>query len=1104
MLEAAQSQLGRDLLQVYSPGFARPFGQMPERHAAPKRPYVKLHGDLGSHAVTALLKSELESWRYDPDTIDLVRSILATHDLIIAGYGGFDAVLADIIADAVEDAETRIHWCIPHPPDAGSPLHRRLGTRARHVAVGFDDLVAEIARPVLERPSQIATEPTFVPLLFKWRTEYCNREYARLNGRRANQDISRTFARRRNAEQALTRFLLPNKPLAIVTGPSGYGKTTLGLRLLTAWESRTATRLLLLRARSFHEGADLEQHVGEQLGGLGLRTPFSFHGFERWLTRTNQQLVIYLDGVNEFSDEVRRCAALLRGILRFCYFLPESDSAIRVVATVRQETWNAMLPHLDLGRLHSVAWSPSGSEGFETLACDAFDEDELREAVRRLGSRALRVEDLDALPTASLERLKDPFLFRTVSEGMAGYTSAVPTASQVAATLDAKLRGTPSVVSSTTLQQALAAVAMTALHGGRQAFREVDLHPAQLRGEILRIARDLDVVRDADQGFLQFDHDRTFEYFLAVAIADGIGPRLEDVPDLEAFLAERHADGRAVAAARLHLQLHPKVGLRLAAEGLRSAGRAGVPETGPTGRLYEFSREVLVQLAESGTSGVGTYLSDAVEAGARGTIGERHLRAVVQAAAALPTAAAINLLSRVRRPGSNAPGVEAQILAIDRLTELVLTSAGGVIRLVKQSPYADFFADASISRWQRIGRVASLAMQVGPDNTHLDEYRSASESILEAWRSLSTSTTIDDPEEFADAFLADCDRLLFNASEDGVRRFFANQRRHELRRVLDGVRAGEALTLADFDRLAPYTQSIEFDVEYHLVAALIVLWSLSDPTGALDLVETAFRRLDGDANPVQVDFLEQVVVYLHVLHGMEYDEARFAPWEEGILRDWPAVLLHRPGLQRGERRGFADLFDRIFEDGFGVVYPYGILKPSHRRRRLRRADYLKAASSPDDEPLPMYTRWLETYLREGRLEEAIQMLQALSGVIIPWPLEGLSALRPAIGHPDPRIRRAVVRVLTEAFNRHPGETSRFLRANGVAVSDDELLEMKVRSDPRLGRRQVSEEEYARLAHLVLRLDGAREVVFDCVSDLLSADSFEGAVRAVFGRLGWFA
>jgi hypothetical protein len=1105
MLERAQEQLGRDVLQVFSPGFARPYPRGAERYDLPKVPYLKLHGDLASKAVVALVRSELDDTRYDRDTQDLLALILGTHDLILAGYGGWDPALAKIIADAIEASRTRIYWCNPSAPSPNAPLAIALGERIDHIKISFDALVAAIARPVLEKPSLIPTELTFVRSLFDWRTEYCNAEYAKLYGTRSHKDITDTFARRSKLEDALTRFLMPNKPLVLVTGPSGYGKTTLGLRLLKNWSIRDGTKILLLRARSFPENGDVEQHVGQQLGGLGFRSPFSLFRFERWLGKNNIQLVLFIDGINEFADDLGRCTSFLRGILRFCYFLPEQHSSLRVIATIRQETWNAMLPQLDLAQLQKTAWSPAGpDQPFNTLACDAFSDEELYEAVRRMNSRSLTVADLETISASSLERLKDPYLLRVVAETSGGDLHAIPSASQFKSMIDAKLRATNTLGGSATLQQSLATAALTILEGKRQRFRETDINPAALRFEILRIARDLDIVRNAEQGFLQFDHDRTFEYFLAVALASGLGPPLETLSDLQAYLRRFHNDSRALAAARLHFELHPDIGLRLVSEGLRHVERQ------PKGLdsielrvLYEFGREVLVQLAEFGDRLAKTYLADAIEAGRSAGIGELHLKAVVQAASQVPTDAAFGLLSRVSHPTSYLPRIEAQIYATDRLARRFLESATQPIDLLRDIPYRTFFADESLAAWQRVGRLAGLAMQLGPDNTHPDEYAVVSAAIQTALSTFAGEARLErcDPLEFANFFLANCDRLLFNSTAEGIRRFFSNARRSDFAEILTRLAQGDALDEGDFARIEPYTQSIEFDIEYQLSLALFIVSSLNDLSATLGLVEAIHARLGENANPVQIDFLQALVVYLHVFHDLDYDERRFAKWEETILRDWPAVLLHRPGIVRGERRGFSDPFDRVFEDGFGVIYPYGILLPAKRRQSLYYDQYVRVAFDTDVS-LPLYRQWLEAFLKDNRLEESLQVLQCLSSVIVSWPAEGLSTMRPAIGHPDPRIRRAVVRVLAEAYNRHPAQTMRFLRVAGVAINDDELLEIKVRSDARLGRRQIAEEEWARLGHVLLMMEGARETLLGSLFDLVTAETFEAAVEKIFRRLGW--
>jgi hypothetical protein len=269
----------------------------------------------------------------------------------------------------------------------------------------------------------------------------------------------------------------------------------------------------------------------------------------------------------------------------------------------------------------------------------------------------------------------------------------------------------------------------------------------------------------------------------------------------------------------------------------------------------------------------------------------------------------------------------------------------------------------------------------------------------------------------------------------------------------------------------------------------------------LGFIEAKLASMSNASSPIEFDFLHAALVYLHVLHNMPYDAAKFAAYEERILRDWPEILLFRPGLVRGERRGFQDLFDRVFEDGFGVIYPYGVLLPSARRRHCFYKEYLQELRSERASQLPLYTRYLDGFLSSGRIEEALQVLQTLAGVVVLWPMEGLLTLRGVIGYPDPRIRRAVVRVLAEAFNRHPVETLWFLKSSGAAVSDEDLIEIKIRQDARIGRRQINEEEWARIGHFLFSRPGARKAVIDCALSVLRAKSLNDAVTFVLQRLG---
>ena len=151
----------------------------------------------------------------------------------------------------------------------------------------------------------------------------------------------------------------------------------------------------------------------------------------------------------------------------------------------------------------------------------------------------------------------------------------------------------------------------------------------------------------------------------------------------------------------------------------------------------------------------------------------------------------------------------------------------------------------------------------------------------------------------------------------------------------------------------------------------------------------------------------------------------------------------------------------------------------------------------------MYTKYLRLYLNESKIDEAIQLIQALKGVILAWPIEGLRTLRDAIGHPDATVHRAVVRVLAEAYNRHPRETVRFLRTSGSALGDDDLQQIKILQDPRIGRTQVAIHEWGRLAHYLVQEDGAAKRLATCARALLTVPDFTTAIRKIVSVLGLY-
>ena len=1104
MLEKAQLELGRNVFQVFSPGLARPYPtSLPLRYELPLTPYIKLHGDLASRCVTHIRKCELDEPNYDTSMLSLLKNILQTHHVIFVGYSGLDQGLADILANEVLKTNHKVFVCSPNLSPSKSPLYERIWHRVVAIRMTFDELLVKIGKPVLRRPALLPTRPTYLRCLFDWRVDYCNEEYLRAYGWKSGRSIINLLARRPNIERRLSNFLLADRPLALIAGPSGFGKTSIGLRLFELWRSDSANRIMLIRSKSLNERSDIEQFVAEQLGGLGAPSLFTLHTLERWLRENGLRLVLFIDAINEFSPEAASCVQFFRSILRLCYFLPEKDSALRVIATMRQESWHSMLPQLDDMQLRKTLWTDTGSShSINAISCGELSDEELGDALGRLREDGVVIK-LDRPNLAT--RLRDPYILAATADTVRAGLPAIPGALVFGQVIEARLRRANSEVSSETLKAILASVAIRCIKNQQDRFRELDVEYPSIRHGITRCAKDMGLIVDTDDGFLQFSHDRIFEYFLSLGIASRTGPSLETSDDLCRYLTNFQGNDRALSSARQYFQLAPRERFSIIEYALKLMDDEtnGIYRKVERELMFGFARDVLAEMVEQLDEVACQYLTDALDAARAKKVGTHQLRTLVRIAATLPTERAIPLLTRVSHPMASQAGTEATIFTIDKLVTEYQIKGCQHVDFGVDEPYATFFADSSISSWNRLGRILSFVAQLGPDNMHPDEYARFSESLR---TSLTNSLNLDLPKmceqagDIAEHFLQNCDRLLFNAKREDIDCFFGKAGRHDLLQILDRLENGIPLSLDDFKIVRPYTETLGAEVEYNLSHIFFILSSLNSYEATLKFAEDMVATFSDETPPPQVDFFQAVLVYLNIINSREYDEDKFKCWEEVILKERRTLLMYRPGNERGERRGFKDAFDRYFEDGFGVIYPYGILRPSARRICQDYSEYREELSTLTISPLPMYTDYLEQYLKDEMVDEAIQVLQALAGVIVAWPTEGLLALRATIGHPHPLVRRATVRVLAEAYCRHPEETNHFILRSGAAVSDEDMLEIKIRQDARIGRRQVKEEEWARIAHFLFSLPRARETCINCLRALIKATSFKHAVAVILDVL----
>ncbi len=1123
MLEIAEQALGLSILRVYAKGIAMPDEADAGMREPNRVPYLKLHGCLNGRTITHITDEELKEGAYPRQFHQFLKRRLATADLIVSGYSGEDAALAQIIGRAMKDRGSRVYWCSLRVPAVDAALTKALGKdRIIHISANFDEVIEAITLPVLESPSFTSAKTIFIPCLLDWRIGRTNRDFMASHAYRGHRDIRGLFVRRRSVEAQLSNFLDSDKPLTVVTGPSGVGKSVLGMRLLDHYKSDDRSGVFLTSGNAISIGQDFGEFLSGQIGGLGSRAPLNFSEFELWLRHNNRRLIIYLDALNEHAVSSDSVANLLRDVVRFCYFLPPRPP-IRIIASVRQETWNRLSTREDRGRLAAVCWNPANTPSVvHSIQLGLLTDEELREAIDLLCLSITKPSIFDSLPPQAIERLRDPYLLAGVSDEVvqSGTLDAMnwvhgPARHIYDKIFKAKLAHSYSDHDANNLATVLARAAFLTIERNEDQFRAIDLMQSAAgtgqSGEFLRVFKDLGILADTDDGRLRFLHERTQEYFLAKALELPECPFSLRTPDgLNRVLRELDHRHQIIAAVRTYFLFDPNVRFPLVANIVASP--LGLSDPFAEQRLIAFAKELMVDLAGDNPQDFRVWFNRAradVEALERGEIRvqeraqmiERHWRAMIQAAAHLPDATALEVLTEGASTGSILSRTEANIYATDKVVRLLLQS-GKPTDLLSDPQFGPYYADPAVPRLRRLGRVLGLMSQIGPDNTHPDEYANVSKMATAAFSAILSENkfTDDELDWFADFIFAERDRYVFNGDLEGMRRFFRNTARHAFLPILDRLEQGGVLRHEDIDVLQPYIEEIYQDLEFQLGNFLFIFSAANDLQATKQLWEERFNSFDNKTPPNTVDFFQATSIYMYVVNGYDYDNM-LDQHIDRVLRECPQIIEYEPGRERGYARGFTDEFDMVFEDGFNPIASYATLLPSQRRKAMRWYEYT-SQTSKDQVRLSVYDHHLAESLRNAETRKALRILNALGQFISLWPREGLWSMIGPIQHDHPIIHRATVRVLAEAYNRYPVETLRFFANSGIALSPGDLRDIRARIDPRIGRRQFEGLQWARVLHFLLSLPSARSRFYQSLRTLYSSSSLGTAVHEIASAFGW--
>ncbi len=1094
MLERAAHSVGVSIFQIFSPGISKPY-DFDDNIKTESIPYIKLHGDLSARSELVLTQQEISEGKYDQDILKLFKKILNTYQLVFAGYSGYDYKISDIISRNIK-GDSSIYFCNPNKLDDKSPLSLKLQNKnVRFIKTTFDSLIENIAKPILKRPSTFKHSPTLIKSLLIWRLEYFQNQFY-------NEHLSKTFLKvnnrpipRQQAESKVRAFLLSELPLLIISGKSGIGKSILGINACN-WSKKQGNNLFFFINAKSLDKPELDTYIVESLGGIGSEAASTLFNIENWFEANNYQLIIFLDGLNEFSSSIESCVNLFRNVLRLLIQL-KPQSPIKVIITIREEIWHKVYHYVDQFFLNQIlARENNGEKAYSIINLDRFNNEEFNEALKRLSNTDFSILDKAGILTG-YDQLRDPFFLNVIYNHTNNIDEKQSFFKIFEFSIQEKLSQCSGVIHPVILTGILSNIAFHCLNTNKSfVFREFC---NQQNVDVLEdILQDLGLFSRNEIGKFRFSHDRLHEYFLSKAFGFADVPDISNVETLQRFIVKYQDDAIAIAAARMYFILNEEYIHSIEEGFLKCSNKDSVFQNNNTEIFFSFIKDVLIELADDNPFLLSSILSNLLHDSRIGDLQEYQVRSLILIIVHLPHKIGIELFKQIIYLREDLSSIESEIFLMDYIIEYYCNS-NRVVNLIEDEPFSTYFNDPKIPNWKRITRFFSFIGRLGPFNLNPEEYIKLKSELTDfsSFFFLTNKLSIKECNDFADYVLKFCNRLFFNASKKEVELFFKNEKKLIFISIFEHLENGGTIDQNIYSKFKPYITRIGNNSEFHLCKLAFILSSKNDFEKTMDFWKEAFQSFDGSTPPEEVDFLQATLLYLFVVNEIPYSE-NYDKYFEKVLQNWPTILSYSPGLIRSQWRNMEDDFDKVFEDGFNPIASYIYLRPVELRRSLDYDHYKQLDDFQSFNSGSLYITYLNEFLNNGEIHKALRIIHAICSHIMLWPQDGFSYLPLISNSQNSLIRRAYIRVLAESYHRFPLHTLDYLRDYGLNLSDDEIRKIKIRIDPQIGYRQIEDLEWANIVHFFMSSDTMpKSVFYKVLKEVIMSSSLHEAIYKIF-------
>jgi len=1113
LLERAQRLLGAHTFQIFAPGVALPYADDNGLHL-PNRPvYLKLHGDIESKIITHITDAEITSRPYKSVLIDLARDIFETHHLVFIGYSGYDTLLAEHLKQK-PNKNREVYWINPTPLDPAAPISEALtGNKIINIRVGFEQFMHEIAAVALRDVDVFSEQNIFIYSIVKHRIHRANAEFLASQHFKSAGTRSNIYVRRKRVERAIQSFSRDaEKCLGVITGPSGCGKSTIIAAMCDRQKHDEFPDVIALRATSVADNDFPRRIVSELHDGLG-DSMAKLLQFSSWLRERQKQLLIVVDGLNEYSTKSDKIILFIRSILEILFRLRHHKS-IKVLITIRRETWNAVFEHLDPIYLKKLLWTDAGADDRpNAIYLDRFSQSECAEALELYSRQFENYLPPDPSNHHLRDLLTDPFLLRVFMEQKVSPQARVLPTKLYAYAFRAQLLRRWQNFDAKAIEDALAHLAEDGLQFEKYCFSAADLREAGLRQSDLSELLDAHIITKLkDRSDYAFSHDRIHEYFIAEAIKSG-ALDLRSVDDVEDALERSQNYPRirpSLLRAFVDYSHHESDVWRGRIKDIISEISTRIVANRRTGiqRLHLFFKDLVIEMAKVNPEEFIDLLEPFVTDPQPPPPNLSVMRDILQGAAYLGDEMALSFLTNVLL-SNNGVKVDAEILLYDRVAHYVILCKRGNIECIRQDPCAKYFFSPRDHALSKIIKALGLLTRIGEDNLSPEEYEHLEESMrghLKYILDLEYSEGFSDLERgyerartmgrnYATLSPEDLNRYLFNAHVSFIDDYYQARKGNRLLPLVRRIAGGSPLTNDDIDIVRPAVQGVD-DIVSFLACNIIFSESFRlDPDATNNIFGSYFARFDQYTKAGEIDFFLSAVFVAHHSNGVAA-QPLIETYMRRIVDELPQAVFLNPGMERAQvHLLYRDDFDQQFEDGFNPLAVYFYNAPSEQRRavdlpRYLRSDRLRRTFTP------LYQELLSRYEREGKARGIIRVIHALGQMISIWPVEGLTGLATQVGRDEPTVRRAVRRVLAEAFARFPVQTEMVMNQSGAAFDETALYDIRCSTDPRMAQRTQEQLQYCRVLRFLAAVDPSKTLFLRLAEIFVTSESWEDALGDV--------